>query len=234
MNDLLMIVPSRGRPGNIIELLDAWRGTFAEMNRTGLLVAVDDDDPELEGYRSVGNYADFDLVVSPRQRVGPTLNRLAVERAPDFFAVGFMGDDHRPRTQDWDERMVAALREMGSGIVYGNDLLQGERLPTAVVMTSDIIRALGYMVPPRLTHMYLDNFWLGLGRELGRIQYLPDVVIEHVHPLAGKSEWDDGYREVNSHEMYAQDRTRLLEWLEHDEAEALERVRAAIGERAHA
>lgn len=233
MSDLLVIVPSRGRPANIIELLDAWRYTLAE-RRTDLLVAVDEDDPERAGYEGALNYADFELVIRPRERVGPTLNRLAIERAPKHFAVGFMGDDHRPRSEDWDEAMVAALREMGSGIVYGNDLLQGERLPTAVAMTSDIIQALGYMVPPGLVHMYLDNFWLGLGRELGRIRYLPEVVIEHVHPLAGKAEWDDGYREVNAAETYAADRARLLEWLANEEQAALGRVREAIAAKAHA
>jgi hypothetical protein len=228
MSDLLVIVPSRGRPANIAALIDAWQATTAGVAE--LLVAVDDDDPELNGYMAPSARAK--IVLGPRERMGPTLNRLAVERAPSRFAVGFMGDDHRPRTEGWDVRMVEALREMGTGIAYGNDLLQREALPTAVFMTSDIIQTLGYMHPPGLVHLFLDNYWLGLGQALGRIRYLDDVVIEHVHPLAKTAEWDEGYREVNSQAMYARDHATFMRWVREDSQQALAKLQAMIAAKA--
>jgi len=45
-------------------------------------------------------------------------------------------------------------------------------------------------------HMYLDDFWKRLGTDLGALAYLPDVVIEHVHPDAGKAQRDEGYTRV--------------------------------------
>ncbi len=227
MSDLLMIVPSRERAQNVADLIAAMAETRTMSAR--LLVAVDNDDSELDAYRLCVPSEGAELVVGPRERLGPTLNRLAVQHAPDYFAIGFMGDDHRPRTKGWDERMVAALREMGSGIVYGNDLFQGANLPTAVVMTSDIVRALGWFCPPGLVHMYLDNSWKMLGEALGRLAYLPDVVIEHLHPIAGTAEWDDGYREVNSQEMYARDRETFNRWLAEDFESDIERIEEAIG-----
>lgn len=236
MNDLLMIVPSRGRPENIAELAGSWAETAT--GRTQLLVAADDDDPLLGGYRAevvvAGSRIRCEFVHGPRQRLGPTLNRLAVERVGDYFAIGFMGDDHRPRTPGWDEAMVATLREMGTGVVYGNDLVQREALPTAVVMTSDIIRTLGYMVPPGLVHLFMDNFWLGLGQALGRLRYLDDVVIEHCHPLAKTAEWDAGYRECNSREMYARDHAEFVRWVREDSQEAVARLRSLIATGARA
>lgn len=231
MSDLLVIVPSRDRPGNIAELLATWRATTTGTAR--LLVAVDDDDPSLAAYRGLailpdGHETGMELVVGAREGLGPTLNRLAVERAQHHFAIGFMGDDHRPRTPGWDAAMDAALREMGTGLVYGNDLFQREALPTAVAMTSDIIQTLGYMHPPGLIHLFLDNYWLGLGQQLGRIRYLPDVVIEHVHPLAKTAEWDAGYREVNSTAMYARDHATFLRWVREDSAAAVAKLREMI------
>ena len=218
-----MIVPSRGRPQNIAVLLDAWRDTASGSSR--LLIAVDDDDPELDHYQKLDIRAgDVELVVGPRMRMGPTLNTLAVARAGQHFAVGFMGDDHRPRTVGWDVRFVEALEELGTGIVYGDDLLQREALPTAVVMTSDIIRALGYMAPPGLIHMYLDNAWLALGKQTGRIRYLPDVVVEHMHPFAGKAPMDAGYAEVNASRVYAHDQSVFAEWLARGLPAAVEAV----------
>jgi hypothetical protein len=128
------------------------------------------------------------------------------------FAIGFMGDDHCPRTYGWDKAYVDALREMGTGIVYGNDLIQGARLPTQVAMTADIVRALGYMAPPALTHLYVDNFWRDLGTVAGCLRYLPDVTVEHRHPIAGKAEWDEGYRRVNDAAMYERDRLAYVEY----------------------
>lgn len=228
MADLLVIVPSRGRPGNIAELLEAWGKTVK--GDTGLLVAVDEDDPELSAYQDVCRSVPlgFRPVIGPRERLGPTLNRLAIERAPDHFAIGFMGDDHRPRTPGWDTAMVDALREMGAGLVYGDDLIQHRDLPTAVVMTANIVRALGWFAPPGLTHMYLDNAWLALGEALGRIRYLPGVVIEHCHPVGGTAAWDAGYAEVNSPERYAADEAAFRRWLEEDFASDVARVEEAI------
>src|SRR5215469_2284364 len=47
--DLLVIVPTRGRPGNLARLLDAVHAT--RTSHTNVHAAVDDDDPELDAYR---------------------------------------------------------------------------------------------------------------------------------------------------------------------------------------
>lgn len=212
---LAVVVPSRGRPNNIVELVNAFRDTGAEAD---LFVAVDDDDPTLDGYRGV--YATdqdaggdtWTLVTGPRMRMGPTLNVVSHSLRNDYRHLAFMGDDHRPRTPGWDARFVEVLDELGTGLVYGNDLIQGKNLPTAVGMTCDIVTALRGMVPRGMIHLYLDNFWLDLGEALGRITYLPDVVIEHVHPIGGKVDWDPGYEEVNSAAVYDADRARLAQY----------------------
>jgi hypothetical protein len=72
-------------------------------------------------------------------------------------------------------------------------------------MSASIVRAIGYMAPPELIHMYMDNFWKALGQDLGHLIYRSDVIIEHLHPLVGKSQNDAGYMEVNSPEIYSKD-----------------------------
>lgn len=220
--DLLMIVPSRGRPQNVAALLDAWRETATGV--ADLLVAVDDDDPLFEEYAALRTAVAWPAALrsprwvnGPRMRLGGTLNDVALRFRGDRFgneyrAVGFLGDDHRPRTAGWDRRMVEALDDLGTGMVYGDDLFQRQNLPTAIAMTSDIVRALGYMVPGGLVHLYVDNAWAALGNGIGRLRYLPDVVIEHLHPSAGKAELDDSYRETNSDAQFDADRHRFEDW----------------------
>jgi hypothetical protein len=159
--------------------------------------------------------------VGPRLRLGPTLHKASAGFASRYPMLGFMGDDHRPRTPGWDAAYVEALTEMGTGIVYGDDLLQGERIPTQVAMTSDIVEAMGGMAPGGLVHMYLDDLWKAVGERLGCLRYLPDVVVEHLHPAAGKARWDDRYAEVNAPEVYADGRARLDAWLASGELDAV-------------
>jgi hypothetical protein len=208
----VVIVPSRGRPDSIARLVEAFRATGASAVR--LIVAVDDDDPTLDDYRAVALPNGAALSIGPRSRIGAIVNDIAGNVAAFHDWVGFMGDDHRPRTADWPDLVDEALAG-GPGVVYGDDLFQRQNLPTAVFMSSSIIQRLGYMHPPGLWHLYLDNFWMELGRET-RLVYEPRMVIEHLHPFAGKAEMDDGYRANNSPETNEHDRVEFQRYMMFD------------------
>ena len=197
----LILVPTRGRPQNAIEVLKSHKEFSC---KSDLLFVVDTDDDELINYRSAVGLEHIVEVENNTRGMAYPLNVAAKKYANDYEFFSFIGDDHRLRTPDWD---VAFMRAIGNrpGLAYGNDLLQGENLPTAVMMAGAIVRALGGMVPPKLKHLYLDNFWKALGNDLGNLAYLPGVVIEHLHPVAGKAEWDEGYRAVNAREVYSFD-----------------------------
>lgn len=205
MADLVVIVPSRGRPEAVGDLaLQCQRTCTAN---TVLLVVVDTDDPTLPQYQAPAGTMVFFTWAPPGGGHVGAINWGAGRALADMqpYAVAKLDDDHRPKTVGWDTRMLAELRDMGTGIVYGNDLLQGERLPTAPAMTADIVRTLGFMGPPDLQHLFIDDFWRDLGQAAGCLRYLPDVVVEHMHPLAGKADWDDGYRRVNDPIRYQAD-----------------------------
>jgi len=76
--------------------------------------------------------------------------------------------------------------------------------------------------------MFLDDTWRELGHAIGRYTYLPDVHIEHMHPTAGKSEWDSNYRRVNHPSVYAHDAALYHEWLSGQILRDAKRVLAAL------
>ena len=216
-----MIVPSKGRPQSLEIVAEAWYKTGAFADGAGLVFAVDDDDPTWPQYRAaLDRLAAADsgpriinlMNAGPWQPMVHKLDRAAAMFAPRVPALAFMGDDHRPRSGGWAGRYVEALRELGTGIVYGNDLVQGEKLPTQWAMTTDIVTVLGRMVPAPVEHLYCDNSILDLGRAANCIRYLPDVRIEHCHPVAGRGAWDAGYERVNSRAQYAADHARYMAW----------------------
>ncbi|HVC26173.1 MAG TPA: hypothetical protein VND23_10480 [Acidimicrobiales bacterium] len=187
---LLMIVPSRGRPNNLDRLVEAWRTTSS--GHADLVVALDDDDPALYQYNA---HRVAMVTVGPRQSFVAWTNDVATDHAEDYRFIGSMGDDHRPRTVGWDRMLCEALDEIGSGIAYGDDLGPSPVLPSAVVLTSDIVSELGYMIPPVVEHNGADTFWLELGTVLDRSRFLPEVVLEHMHYTSGKSAIDHVYLE---------------------------------------
>lgn len=229
-DDLLVIIPTRGRPQAVPEVLQAWRDTGATAD---ILFAIDEDDPQRNAYLQHQRIDPDDQFVHtfftwPRLRLCGTLNQAATELAPAYRYLAFLGDDHRPRTVGWDARFRECLSG-GPGIVYGNDLLMSERMPTAVAMTSDIVQTLGYFAPPVLTHLCLDLCWLDWGRGMQRITYLDDVVIEHMHPANGKAQLDAGYEECNSPEQVSADSAAYYAYRDHGGLDAdLDKLRALV------
>jgi hypothetical protein len=229
---LVVIVPSRGRPNSITRLAQTFANTTQDPN-TKLWVAVDFDDPDISKYQDTATT--FDTQVTVVEVIGgcmsAALNEAAEAAVGDLTveAIGFMGDDHLPRTPGWDTTYLATLREMGIGIVYGDDKLQSEALPTQCAMSASIVRTLGWMCPPVLRHLWIDNFWLDLGKAAGCLRYLPDVTIEHMHPYNDKAEMDAGYERVNSLEMIDSDRAAYERYATECLARDVEKVGALRG-----
>lgn len=221
---MLTIIPTRGRNDNAIRLFEAINATA---DFTEVVFAIDADD--VKTYQGLMHETqgldNVKVCIADRMGMNGTLNYWALWFAPDYDYICFMGDDHLPRTGGWDTKLAEAI---GSepGIAYGNDLLQGENLPTAVVMSSKIIRATGFMSPPNLKHLFLDNYWLAMGQALGNANYLPDVILEHLHYTNGKAEHDERYAAVNNPEMHNGDQAIFAEYLATEFANDVENVKA--------
>lgn len=203
--EMCVIVPTKGRVQSAVRLAQAFIDTGATAH---LLFVVNDDDPELPAYEAhlkCFSAVSIGLSVTAKRQIGPIVNHEAVAQAQKWGYLGFMGDDHVPRTAHWDRSMRMHMAAHNPSIVYGNDLMQGPLLPTAVFMNSSIVQALGYMVPPELYHLRLDDAWKSWGEGAGVLRYFHEIVIEHMHPQAGKAEWDESYVESNGDSMWGHD-----------------------------
>lgn len=215
MTELLVIVPTYNRPQSVKRTMEAFGATCQK--NTSVLFVVDNTDPKLGEY--VGAVRDFggELLIAETRGMINALNAGAqFAAARGHQNIAFFGDDHLPRTVGWDRRYIEVLNRPGFHMVYGNDLLQGEIMPTQIAMNSDLVLELGYFAPPQFRHLCVDLVWLEIGKALDRITYLDDVVIEHLHPANGKAEFDEDYARVNSSEIVSQDAQEFYRWKEHD------------------
>ena len=210
---MCVVVPSRGRPENAERLAQAFKDTNTEAD---LYVIIDNDDPKWNEYAKSENYkklpADNKTGGCAKSLNTGAVYLLDITKFPLYDYFVFMGDDHIPRTQGWDKAFIQALGQ-NTGLVYGDDLLQGANLPTAFGMSRDLVNELRGMTFPGCVHLFFDNFVKQLGLDLEYLKYLPDVIIEHLHPVAGKAEMDEGYARVNQPKWYENDLLTLQKYL---------------------
>ena len=102
--NILTIVPSRGRPEAVNEFIEEFNATTAISD---LVIAVDDDDPS---EYIVPNKVI--LEVNPRLWVNGTMNLMANKYCENYDYLVFMGDDQRPRTEDWDLKLAEAIKDI--------------------------------------------------------------------------------------------------------------------------
>jgi hypothetical protein len=228
MPDFLILCPTRGRPEAARAAHESFRAT-SQLEGAEILFVVDDDDPSAPEYAKQGflhltQPAPGNMVKALNMAAAWAIDNLH----PQF--IGFIGDDHRYRTPGWDVDFAGLLIERGGGMVYGNDgnRVDGD-IPTQIVMSTSIVKALGWMGLPGCTHLYIDNAWRVIGDELKMLFYMPDVVIEHLHPAFGKADWDEGHKRVNTGEMYDHDAEAFAEWIRTTAPDDVLRVKEALG-----
>lgn len=217
---ILVICPSRGRPGNVDQAILSHRATTDGLS--DFLVAIDED--EAHKYpRHPGILYD----IRPRKRMIPRFNEVAVEQALRYKAICFIGDDHRFRTPHWEALATSRIdANNGWGIVYGDDKFKGQELATAAILSSNVINTLGYVCPQTMLHMCMDVVWMDIGRETGILSYVPEIVIEHMHPMCGKAQFDAGYDSL--FETIGPDQLAYYAWEKQGKASDVAKIRAAM------
>jgi glycosyltransferase involved in cell wall biosynthesis len=224
MNKSVILLPSRGRSHRIDECLESLlENTVA----SDIIVCLDEDD--------AASYSRVDGVeyhIGPKPtRIGlnEKLNRMLPLIVDKYDYIMWAADDTVAKTPGWDARLVAAIENIPLGISYPNDLLQGKNLPSnGTCFDSRIPRALGYLAPPTLFHLYMDNFWRLLGTELGTLVYCEDIILEHNHYVNKKAPTDNTYKTINSQEMYSLDSSAFNDYKDNLLTRDLARLHASL------
>jgi hypothetical protein len=221
-----VILPSRARP-DLFETCARSLFETAACPDTELCVRLDVDDPALCDYACLPLWG-------PRTRAlrGPRLE--GYDSIPEFLielARGARGDllfclndDVVFRTPGWDVRMAEAAARYPDGIyvIATNDLIsEGRGMPFHAV-SRRWVDALGFLIDPRV--FWGDVYMRDVGRALGRLDYLEDVIIEHVWARDRRAEasaQEPGPGNAETH--WAQHALRV--------ADAVERLRPLMSER---
>ena len=175
-NDLLVMVPTRGRRANCERLLESFRKTASP--GTDLLFVLDPDD---DAYDGMDWGPASTVILDPRDYLVGKLNKTAAAMVDLYRVLQWVGDDNVFVTPGWDALMLATLEDMGgTGWVYPDDKRRHD-VPEHWMCSSDVVKALGWFANPALSHFYVDNTVAELAKRAGLIRWCPEAVIEHLH-----------------------------------------------------
>ena len=210
--------PTRKRPALAQRLMDACSQTG--MTSPGVLVVDGTSEdyrdvvlPQNVGFRVTGEHLEFAGVL-----------RWIFQQYPHESFYGFICDDGLPRTQGWDKELEATAGDWH--VSCANDLLHAPGRWTYGALGGELIRALGFFMPPGFIHLYTDNVWEYLDSWLKIMRYREDVVIEELHFSNGKAPFDATYERTYMGEAYGQkDRDTFEKWVASpDTRRTIERV----------
>jgi hypothetical protein len=184
---VLVMVPTRSRPDNVKRFYTSWLNCHSAAD---LVFLNDQEASSLDGTIPLLPFDGGPLMTGNMFKNfhgDPTtvdkLNRTALQAVDrGYDQVMFIGDDHVIETRDWVRRLTEGLRAraFGNGWTYPAD---GRRtdIPEIVMISSGIVKALGWFALPAVKHTYIDHAWADLANEFDRLVWVPEVMIRHRH-----------------------------------------------------
>lgn len=193
----MWILPSRGRPHNIIRLLKAYDETGAT---TPVWLRLDDDDPQPEYV-----HKNWIVEIGLRLSLSEIYNE-AFQKFPNEPFYGFIADDVVPKTREWDKILIKAAGPDGMAVP-----VETTGGCPHFVLGGNLVRSVGWLALPGLDRLYIDTVWHDMAKESNVLKYLPEVVLEHRHFSNGKALFDKTYRK----ERKVQDKLIYETWRNH-------------------
>ena len=190
LTDGIWLLPSRGRPKSIARFFQAARSTG--ITSAGVVIC---GDPKGEGrdeyFKVFKEYAPANWKIDwfeptekePIQSYGGSLREWMHTNDARWRSLSWLGvinDDQVPVTKEWDRVITGRLN--GKNWITTNDLIQGNHRAAGIGAYSiGILKAVGYLYPPKMHHHYQDDLWENLGRATGIWDRAMDIVIAHAH-----------------------------------------------------
>lgn len=202
----MWLVPSRRRPQNLAKQFDALRSS--ETTTPGLVLVDQNDYRDLKAeYDALACPEGWQIIPTEGESMGDKVREMW-PRYANLDWVGLMGDDNLPETKGWDQMLIKALT--GWNIVSSNDGWQApHRMAGATLWSGDLFRAVGYIYPTELQHLFIDDIWETLGRRTDCWHVRMDVMVRHAHVFISGIQ-DETHKKAYSN--WPNDEARYLKW----------------------
>jgi len=174
-----VIIVTRGRPDSLEATIESAFST-AKTNNVEFIVYVDDDDQETIERCELLTYPKLKVFKGPRPHIIAEAYNVVYEHCSNDIIM-VCCDDIRFMTVGWDQLVIDKFDKIDDkiGIVYGNDLVKGEKMATLPFMHRNWIDIVGYILPPYFIRENGDTWLTEVSNMINRRIYIPDMIIKH-------------------------------------------------------
>lgn len=196
INGGLWLLPSRRRPHNLKRFFSALQNVGTRSQ--GLVLIQEEDYSSLKAqYDALYLYPGWRFVITQGNSQGEKLREQA-SLYHDAEWVGLIGDDQEPVTPNWDTKLVAGLKGynlitcMDDWVFYTPTKFgQANRMAGVLLFSGDLHRTIGYIFPPNMHHVYLDDVYEELATKVDFWDINREVTILHHHARRSPDRADD-------------------------------------------
>ena len=232
MNAISILTPTRNRPNNCDRFIKSLYETTQYTGTLELLFYVDSDDPAKDIYKEIeerwqNNFWRVEFVIGEPMSVSKSWNIIAEKSLGDIMIMG--NDDLVYKTVRWDSKLMARLLELDNPyyLSWFNDGINGNRHCAFPIITREWYDTLGYFSPGIFNFGYNDTWVYDIAKRVGKLNYMDEILVEHLHFSVGKSNMDDTYARNRTQEkgnLYRKDR-EIYERTSEDRIIAAEKIK---------
>ena len=199
MQKISLIAPTRKRPHLVRKVLKSISDTVSNPKNIDISFYIDDDDSVTidEIDKIINEFAKLDIryKIGKRMKMGEYPNELYPHTDSPLLMA--FSDDLEFKTKNWDVLINNEFDKIPDQIllVYPKDTIQNEKVATLPFVSRKAIDIVGYFTPPYFEVWYGDMWLHEMYKQLGRLKYLPEVVIEHQHFVNFKRLFDETDRD---------------------------------------
>lgn len=212
----MWLLPSKNRPDQCREALEA----FKKFGCTPGVLWVDGDP---KGYDKI-ILPDGWVIKHGSGGIGEAC-KWQYRVFPDREWYGWMADDMRPETIEFDLKLIYECRGVHFVFCNGGDHKSPkyapakgdvpDTIPSVMMWGGKLLEAVGWYFPPWLTRTCADEAWKHLAKAAGVAVYKHDVIVRHLHWLSGGRDMDGV--DMEAWNSSTPDRKRLSSWMNSDE-----------------
>lgn len=205
MKDVVVLVPTLGRPQHIEPLLNS---LYATTDRATVLFLTTRGDHD--AVQAIKNAGERHINVEKR-KYGDYARKINAGYAATDEPYLFLAATDLKFHDDWVEnaldRMTDSVHVVGTNDLGNARVIRGEH-STHTMVTREYCDVFGTVDERKKVlceeyfHEYVDDEFVETAKCRHAFDMAMDSVVEHVHPAWGKGKWDSSYKEVDKRLKY--------------------------------
>ena len=190
-------MPARERLNLNLTLISSIITTVKDINNVVLYMGIDDDDPTRDIQKKISDAIPFVKFIPIHNDgkfigLGKMWNTLA--RCCDEEIFGYIGNDMVFRTPDWDEKIINKFKndcpKDNIMLYHCDDGYHKQKLCVNAFVHRKYMEVVGYFIREEFKINWSDQWLYQIFKSFNRVEYIPDILIEHNHWVFGKRKKD--------------------------------------------